>query len=114
VGTGGISERILGESECSVDDSEESESAKSFCINRKKARKKFFNWERLYYGSSVRSCYFFVFFFVLDFLFFLAQPNVFFEVNENTGLNRKNRYEREYTEKSYKPWEIMLFPSVFF
>lgn len=88
--TGGNSERLLGESECSVDDSGDSESAKSFCINRKKARKKFFNWERLYYGSNIRSCYFFVFsFFVcfLGFSFFLAQPNVFFETN--TGLNRE-------------------------
>lgn len=40
MGTGGISERILGESECSVDDSDESESAKSFCINRKKKQEK--------------------------------------------------------------------------
>lgn len=76
----GSGERILRESECSGDDSEDSESAKSFCINRKKQEKKFFNWERLCYGSNIRSCYF-VFF--LGFLFFLAQPNVFFETNKN-------------------------------
>lgn len=56
--------------------------------------------------------YFFVFLF-LGFLF-LRKPNVFFEMNENTGLNRKSRYERENAETRYKPLEIMLFPSVFF
>lgn len=58
--------------------------------------------------------FYFLFFFFWGFLFFLAQQNVFFEINENTGLNRKNRYERENSEERYKPWEIMLFPSVFF
>lgn len=89
--TGGNSERLLGESECSVDDSGDSESAKSFCINRKKARKKILQLGEIVlwieHSIILFFCFFFFFFCFLGFSFFLAQPNVFFETN--TGLNRE-------------------------
>lgn len=47
---------------------------------QKKQEKKFFNWERLYYGSSIRSCFLFSLFWVP--LLFFKQPNVIFEMNE--------------------------------
>ena len=44
---------------------------------QKKARKKFFTWERLYYGSNFRSSYFFVNI-ILFWFFLFALQNVFF------------------------------------
>lgn len=102
----GSGERILRESECSGDDSEDSESAKSFCINRKKQEKN---------SSTGRDC-------VMDRTFdhvilfsfwvscFSLRNRMSFLKQIKTG--RKDR--RENAEKRFKPWEIMLFPSVFF
>lgn len=61
---------------------------------KKKIKKKnFFNWERLYYGSNIRSFFFFSCLFSVS-CFSSVQPNVFFETN--TGLTKEmNRFERE-------------------